>query len=131
MSCHGTSCHVICHVICHATPFHAMSHQIMSCYAILCHMISHHVMSCHTMPCHVTSHVMSIMSCHATPCHAMSHHVMSCNIHCKSTVCGHAPSIDCILADPQKHVSLLLFLQRKVGHGACISHNIRINSEPN
>ncbi len=80
------------------------------------------------------------MSHHVMSNYIMSHQVMSCHvayIAAPLLVCGHTPSIHCTLPGRQrlwshcKHMSFSFFLtQTKVGHGACIKHNIRINSKP-
>ncbi len=106
-----TSCHVI---LCHVMSCHVMSHHIMS----------HHVMLCHVMSCHVTSH-------NVTSCHVMSHtlqpHYLSvshpfCSLHIDR------PSESVVIL--QAHVFIVILTPTKVVHGACINHNILINTEP-
>ncbi len=103
-----------------------------------CHIRSYHVAACHVISCH--DMLCHVMSQHIMPCHTWSHYViiiMSCHVRYTATpllVCDHDSSIHCTLAGNHSfgHIAntcfVVILTLTKVGYGACIKHNIQINT---
>ncbi len=113
---------------CHATLDHIMSWQ--SSHIISCYVLPHCAPPWHVLSCHTTAqHVMSQQ--------VMSHHVMSCHIHCNPTACQWSCCFYSlyigrpleILVSLQALIFIVILTLTKVCHGACINHNIQINTE--
>ncbi len=102
------------------------------CCAVLCCAMPCHAMPCHAMPCHA-------VPCCAVPCHAVPCHVMPCRaIHTAApllvSVALSLVFYTLYIGRPlemvvtlQTHVFVVILTQTKVGHWACIIHNIQIN----
>ncbi len=123
-----------------AFPFYLRTIQkiLLAEWRLLYFDMSYHIMPCHTMTCHISFYVMSChMSCYATPYH-IACHVASYHIHCSHTTCLQSCPFNSlhigrpseVVVTLQAHVFVVILRQIKVGLGACIKHNLRINTEP-